>query len=378
MQFAFGKKESQLIKGVAIIAMFYHHFFGFAQWLAPECDFSHTYVNGRCVEYDIASFCKICVGIYAFVSGYASFVQDAKFRNIKSIIKRILSFLCNYWFVFTIFILFGIIFNEPFPPIERFLLQCIGVSTATGFNWDYFNAIHPVFAWYVSFYILFVVISPLLAKICKYNFFIDLCLVTGILFGINFYSCNMLPEEFSIIKILITAFATWGHIGMIGFLFAKYNVFGFIHNMLAKYLSNMAQFVLLIFVLVHIYCLWIFEDKRYIFESDIVKVSYFALFTPVLIYAITYILSYINCKVFNSILIALSKESINMWFLHGLFFSPKKTIQWIAYLPRHPLFILIWTLFLMYYSSVVIRRIYGYIFQLYKKIMPTKKDIRKK
>lgn len=26
MQFTFGKKESQLIKGIAIIAMFYHHF----------------------------------------------------------------------------------------------------------------------------------------------------------------------------------------------------------------------------------------------------------------------------------------------------------------------------------------------------------------
>ena len=52
MKFTFGKKESQLIKGVAIIAMFYHHFFGFSIWLAAECNFVHTYVGGRCIESD--------------------------------------------------------------------------------------------------------------------------------------------------------------------------------------------------------------------------------------------------------------------------------------------------------------------------------------
>lgn len=28
MKFVFEKKETQIIKGIAIIAMFYHHFFG--------------------------------------------------------------------------------------------------------------------------------------------------------------------------------------------------------------------------------------------------------------------------------------------------------------------------------------------------------------
>lgn len=162
--------------------MFFHHFFGFSTWLTTDNYFVHTYIGGRCIESDIAAFCKICVAIYAFVSGYALFVQNSNAKNIKSIIKRIFSFLSNYWVIFCVFILFGIIFNEPFPPIDRFLLQCVGVTTATGFNWDYFNAIHPVFAWYVSFYILFLVISPLLAKICRFNFIIDLFLITGVLF----------------------------------------------------------------------------------------------------------------------------------------------------------------------------------------------------
>lgn len=378
MQFTFGKKESQLIKGIAIIAMFYHHFFGFPTWLAPESYFVHTYIGERCIESDIASFCKICVAIYAFVSGYALFVQKYDIKNIKSLLKRILTFLGSYWVIFLVFLIFGIMFNEPFPPIDRFLLQCIGVSTATVFDWSYFNAIHPVFAWYVSFYILFIVISPLLAKLCKYNFIIDLFLISGILFGVNYLTYITLPEGFSIIKILVKTFATWGHIGMIGFLFAKYNVFGFIHNILTKYLSDIVIVILLILVLGQIYYLWTYEGKLCIYENDIIKVSYFAIYTPLFIYAVIYILNFINCKILNSILISLSKEGTNMWFLHGLFFTPKKTIQWIAYLPMHPFLILVWTLVLMYGSSIIMKHIVDLLRSIVQKKMSVMKNICKK
>ena len=376
MQFTFGKRESQLIKGIAIIAMFYHHFFGFSSWLSSECNFAHTYIGGRCIESDIASFCKICVGIYVFVSGYALFLQKSNFSNIKWMLKRITVFLCNYWMIFFVFIIFGVIFREPFPSIGRFLLQCFGISTGTVFDWSYFDAIHPVFAWYVSFYILFIVISPLLMKICKFNFVVDLFIVSGVLFGINFLAGTILPSRFAIIKILIATFATWGHIGMIGFLFAKYNMFDFIHKILTKYLSDMVLFVLLAVVIYHMYHLWNVEGKWYIYESDIVKVSYFAIFTPIFIYAVIYILNYINCKALNSILISLSNESTNMWFLHGLFFTPKKTIQWIAYLPKHPLLILVWTLALMYGCSIAIKHIFNWLCSVVRKrIIPIVKKI---
>lgn len=149
---------------------------------------------------------------------------------------------------------------------------------------------------------------------------------------------------------------------MIGFVFAKYNVFDFFYNMLSKYLCDMVQVILCILVLYHIFYLWTVEGKIYIYESEIIKVSYFAIFTPVFIYAVTYIIKYINCKVINSILISLSKESTNMWFLHGLFFTPKKTIQWIAYLPRYSLLILVWTLLLTYCCSKGV----SYFFELFR------------
>ena len=120
-EFYFGKREVQLIKGIAIISMFYHHFFGFPSWLASEIDFIHTYIAGKCIEQGIASFGKICVGIFAFTSGYALFVQNESERSLKSIIKKAAIFLGNYWSIFLIFIIFNQ--NTPFYFIKcKFLI----------------------------------------------------------------------------------------------------------------------------------------------------------------------------------------------------------------------------------------------------------------
>lgn len=358
----FGKREANLIKGIAIIAMFYHHFFGFPTWLAPESEFIHTYINGKCLQMELASFGKICVGLYAFVSGYVLFVQKDIYSNITMIIKRVFRFLDNYWRIFFVFIIFGIALSEPMPPVTRFIQQCFGISTATGFNWEFFDAIHPVFAWYVSFYLMFLFIAPVLAKVCKYGFALDVLLISVILFGGSYLINVLLPiGEYTTIKTLITAFSTWGHIGMLGFLFAKHNIFCIIHERTSKRINRNILLLLLLLVLVLMFFLWSAAGMVYIYKSDLVKISYLSIYTPVFIYAITYILNSINCEWINSVLTKLSKESTNMWFLHGLFFTPNKTIQWIAYIPQYSLLILIWTLFVMYCCSIVLNYIFGLV-----------------
>lgn len=362
MNVEFGKKEAQLIKGIAIILMFYHHFFGFPSWLASDCGFIHTYIGGYSLEGALASFSKICVGLYAFISGYVLFYQFDIYSDIKLIFLRALRFLFNYWFVFSIFIIFGIIFNEPLPSFTRFLQQCFGISTATGFNWEFFDAIHPVFAWYVSFYLMFLFISPLLAKLCRFNFATNVLLMSSILFLCSYLINILLPVVgYHPIRNLITSFATWGHIGMLGFLFAKHDIFNIIHTMLSKKVNKVSLFILMILLLSVIFFLWTFVDLKNIYISDYINVSFLSIYTPIFIYALCNILNIISSRVINSILIKLSKESTNMWFLHGLFFTPNKTIQWIAYLPQNPVLILIWTLLLMYYCSVVLNTVTTYV-----------------
>ena len=369
MKFEFGKRESLLIKGIAIILMFYHHFFGFPTWLASDCNFIQTNIGGYHIENIIASFCKICVGLYVFVSGYSLFVNYPSYSTVKSLTKRILSFLLNYWFVFAIFILFGLTFNEPLPSLSRFLQQCFGVSTATGFNWAFFDTIHPVFAWYVSFYILFLLISPLLAKLCKFDFIINVLIVSIALFGGSYIINILLPANVHpSVRTIITSFATWGQIGMIGFLFAKHDIFNVMHKILSEYFNKLVLFFLMVFMLGGIFLLWSWVGLQFYTVRSYMTVSFISIYTPIFIYAIINILNIINSKALDTVLISLSKESTNMWFLHGLFFTPNKTIQWLAYLPQYPVLILVWTLLLMYGVSFVLNKVIAYIHSLQKKI----------
>lgn len=87
------KKMTQMIKGLAILTMLTHHFIIFP-------------INGT--EYSNAinlfgGFCKICVALYALLSGYGYFF--AKEKTIKYGLKKIWGLLKIYWLsLFTIFI----------------------------------------------------------------------------------------------------------------------------------------------------------------------------------------------------------------------------------------------------------------------------------
>lgn len=85
------KKTTQMIKGIAILIMIAHHFIVFS-------------VNS--MPYFIILFgqaCKICVAIYAVLSGYGFFF--VKNKTIRYGLKKIWGLLQIYWIsLFTLFI----------------------------------------------------------------------------------------------------------------------------------------------------------------------------------------------------------------------------------------------------------------------------------
>ncbi len=69
--FFYGKNESKIINGVAIILMMIHHFFGFPNWLLPNNSFEYIFpIEQTSIPQILANFGKICVSIYAFNSGF--------------------------------------------------------------------------------------------------------------------------------------------------------------------------------------------------------------------------------------------------------------------------------------------------------------------
>lgn len=118
------KKQSAILQGVAIWMMVYHHLYSFA----VEYESLLPFLQAEHVQ-QIAWFCKLCVGIFAFVSGYGMYhvmerlPREQFFRRLLSeyrcVLVRILKLYGKLWLVLLIYvgILFGIL-GLPFDPSQ--------------------------------------------------------------------------------------------------------------------------------------------------------------------------------------------------------------------------------------------------------------------
>ena len=103
--FRISPNETNIIKGIAICAMLFHHLF------------YETVAYGNWTQ-QIAIVCKVCVSMFLFVSGYGMTVQYSKLdchrvRNritstLKFLLRRLIKFYLNYWTIFIIIVPLGV------------------------------------------------------------------------------------------------------------------------------------------------------------------------------------------------------------------------------------------------------------------------------
>lgn len=139
------KKTTQMIKGMAIIIMITHHFI-----VMPFIE----------LPYLVTLFgyaCKICVAIYAVLSGYGYFF--AKEKTVRYGMKKIWGLLQIYWIsLFTLFIPAAMSGGWKLTPWSL-IVQLFGLLP--NLNW---------FAWYVFFYIFCMLIMPVLYRYKIFHF----------------------------------------------------------------------------------------------------------------------------------------------------------------------------------------------------------------
>lgn len=333
--------------------MFIHHLLGFQWWIDPA-NMYHCFSNIEFEFYKIlASSCKLCVGIFVFTTGYAFCLNGLNGR-----IKRILGVVSKYWLVYLLFILIGYFAHEPLPKLNVASLQLFGLHLATGFNWDFNTSIHPIFAWYVSFYIVFVLSLPLLEKTSKFGFFKDAILVfviTNFLADILSYQ-GIIDIPFDVLCV-VKRYASWAPIGWLGFLFAKYDLFKkfdkyFLKNIRYENVVCLLGGILVLLIMLVRYKTILISERFTLLDI---------IYTPIIIIYFTLIFNKFQNTKINCILESLQRNGLMMWFIHSIFFTPNKTFQWIAYLPKHPLLIVAWTLILTWLVSVVINTMIEYV-----------------
>lgn len=159
------RNESAIIQGIAVMLMVFHHLFGFPDRITSEyvivSDFSFLHI-GTILSY----FGRICISIFAFCSGYGIYKKlsniytDDFLYNLKcgyiAIIKQAVKFFARYWLVCALFIPVGYamgVYSFELVP----LLKCLfGIAFPYNAEW-----------WYVSSYLIFLLIVPLFVAIEK-------------------------------------------------------------------------------------------------------------------------------------------------------------------------------------------------------------------
>lgn len=145
------------------------------------------------MECFIADFCKVCVAIFLFLSGYGLYksylsfskktaINNGVIRDINFVKNHLIKLMSSYWFIFIIFVPIGLFFDRSFiscydSNIIYYLADFLGLSYLFfGFE----ATMNPTW-WFMSIIIVYYLIFPLLMKIMNYSAEI-LVMISGVLF----------------------------------------------------------------------------------------------------------------------------------------------------------------------------------------------------
>lgn len=280
------KKTTQMIKGIAILIMIAHHFI-----VIPFSD----------LPYLVTLFgyaCKICVAIYAVLSGYGYFFTKEK--TIRYGLKKIWGLLQIYWIsLFTLFIPTAVMGGWKITP-WKLVVQMFGLSP--NLNW---------FAWYIYFYIFCILIMPILCrcKVFRHKAYINFILIITvpyifevIMHIVPFYETNILVQDLATCFMYFPSF-------LIGYWLAENKIIE-----KSKRIWYMNNPVVCIVGIIMVFAIRIVIKTIAGFSLDV-------FYVPILICCIANLFEKVNCVLIKKGLSVFGKYSTQMWFFHAVFFS---------------------------------------------------------
>lgn len=300
------------IKGIAIILMIFHHLFWSRSFFSNySVSFEPFGVN---IITKIAIFCKICVPIFTFLSGYGLMYTYKKSKIKRTFwLQRYFKLMKPFWIIMLIcyiysFIKMNSIMNlflqkgNFLTIIIYFLINISGFSGIVG---------TPNFCdhwWYIGASLVFIFLLPILYKLSKkYGWFIvgvGIIILPRIMGIANYSTTSAFPFIFSFYlgmycqekNIMIAIKKKWSE------------------NLLRK----IAKFILYIIILILLLYINTYFSRNIIWEFS------FGL-TPFVYICFFY--NYItNIPLISQILRKLGEKSLSMFMIHGFIISDYKSI----------------------------------------------------
>lgn len=266
----FGPDKSQILRGIAIIFMI-------------------TFHNGTLPEF------YICVPIYTFLVGYG--YAFAKKKNLSHGLHRSWRLLSHYWLILLgICLPTAILAGEFKPTPANVLPELFGLSRQL--NW---------FSWYVYFYIFaMVAMIPISRLIVRYKLR-ACCALTVLCFG-AVAAIHRLPPAWSgnmFIQAIHDCFLC-SPVMFVGFYLSVERIVTRI-----KIKRCLTSALILVMIMAAAFAVRALPHATLL---DFVIVPAFCV-------AAVALFNIVNWQWLHSALIALGKESMNMWFIHSLFIT---------------------------------------------------------
>ena len=326
------QKTSRYIKAVAIVMMVIHHFFAFPdRWLESNLFITWGGLAGKPIEQLLGEMCKLCVCIFAFISGYGTYISFRKRTLLKQrflyCVKKIVSLVFMYWIAMICF----------FIPLVSYFKGIGMVEIVNNLFLKSTSLVHT--GWYVLFYVEAIICIFLYSFIEKENsWFLD-CII-----------CIGLPIILEILK-TGNMFSHYYPTFMLGYIFSKYSLYQTyekkVHSQILKYtISIVALFGLLI--------------VRLKFGDTVGFVSMITFIGPIICYVLAFVLRFIaRFQYIEKLLLFLTKYCTWYWFLHAIFHSGILLIQKIGYMPKIPILIIIWVFLILTPVAMLLQGIYN-------------------
>lgn len=318
------KKDSQILKGVAILLMLFYHLF-FMKRNAGLC--SHMfYIDGIGLAYYISRMANP-VSFFIILSGYGLYAVNKKGDANRW--RRLRRIILHYWLILFIFVTIGhVMFPNTYP--GNFINI---INNITAFHTTY-NGEH----WFIFPYLLLAISSPFLFRICD-NY--KPAVVLGMTFFLYLFSC---------------------------FLISKYGN-SYLYTHMLAYHPILYTSLLFNFILGALACKngWLNKENYNITSSwawilltsiCIIRCMFkSSAFHNLFVFAFIWLWLQTNRpKWLDSILAHFGHHSMNIWLIHT-FFCYYLFHDWI-YGFKYPVFVYSVLLLVSYLSSHIINRIY--------------------
>ena len=302
---AFTKTQTNVLKGVAILMMMWHHCFLSGRYQGYDISF---FPLGESRVTTIAAFCKICVTVFAFISGYGlylSYQQDGeRLSTPRWMGRRLVKVLSGYWVIFVAAMVVCMAIDRSpmefyfsqgrYGGLVKVLLDFFGLSNLFGtsnfcYTW-----------WYMSAAVMFVVLAPLcFAGMKKYGDIAVMLVLVALprLVGEGFPG----TEHF---YSFLPAFC-------IGGMFARHKSFDAFHNLRVgnhPRLSGVLKFAALV-----VLCGLAYKLSTHTRVNTYWELNYAIYPIPIILFTVEYLAKVPGLK---QVLFFLGKHSANIFMIH--------------------------------------------------------------